>query len=230
MDRLIADCRILHLSSFTGAAERELQISLLSKARADTIVSVSPGTLYSSLGADRLGRLLTRCNLLFVYEQQLSLLLSRSSASTSGEPESLKADMQRLYAWRHQRGSTEPMVLVVKRPSDLAHGRLQDYMAVGYGIDRLEEIGGPDTTPGRYDVLDSTGAGDALAAGYLLALLQRRPPKECANLALVMALCASSQLGARPGLPRENELAERWRRHLSEMPVPEWLERTGVAG
>jgi hypothetical protein len=103
--------------------------------------------------------------------------------------------MRRLYEWRLQRGCAEPLVLVIKRPSDLVRGRLQSYMAIGYGVGRLEEVGGPDAGTGGRDVIDSTGAGDALAAGYLLGIINRRPPNECSNLAFVMALSASSQFG-----------------------------------
>lgn len=224
LSQILHGCRVLHLSSFTGAAEREMQCDLLAKKSEDTVVSFSPGTLYSSLGADRLGQLLTKCNILFLYEQQLELLLSRSSASTIATPDNLTNNMQRLYDWRRQRGLTEPLVLVIKKPSDLARGRLQSYIAVGYGVDRLEEVGGPDAGADPHDVLDSTGAGDALAAGYLLGLLNLRPPNECTNLAFVMALSASSQLGARAGLPLKEGLAEGWRRYLVELPVPHWLE------
>jgi sugar/nucleoside kinase (ribokinase family) len=224
LSRLLHDCKILHLSSFTSAAEREMQADLLARAAEDTIVSFSPGSLYSELGADRLGHLLARCNVLFLYEQHLELLLNRSSASTGATPGDLTSNMQRLYDWRRQRGSAEPLVLVVKRPSDLVRGRLQSYMAVGYGVQRLEEVGGPDAGDGRHDVLDSTGAGDALAAGFLLGLLNRRPPNECSNMAFVMALSASSQLGARVGLPVRERLAEQWRRYLFELSVPHWLE------
>lgn len=224
--RILKECRILHLSSFTGAAEREMQLEFLSKITDHTIVSFTPGSLYSEMGADRLGPLLVRSNIIFVYEQHLELILSRSSAAATTGPDHLTGNMQRLYDWRRQRGSAEPLVLVVKRPADLVRGRLQSYMAVGYGVDRLEEVGGPDAGDGRHDVFDSTGAGDSLAAGFLLGLLNQRPPNECTNLAFVMAMSASSQLGARAGLPDKEMLAKQWRQHLLQLPVPHWLEQT----
>jgi hypothetical protein len=97
-------------------------------------------------------------------------------------------------------------------------------MAVGYGVDGLEEVGGPDARDSRHDVFDSTGAGDALAGGFLFGLLNRRSPNECSNLAFVMALSASSQLGARVGLPAKEALAVEWRKYLSGLSAPSWLE------
>ena len=224
LSELLRRCRILHLSSFTGAAEREMQLELLSKIAEDTIVSFTPGSLYSEMGADRLGQLLIRSNIIFLYEQHLELLLRRSSASATAGSDHLTGNMQSLYDWRRQRGSREPLILVVKRPADLARGRLQSYMAVGYGVERLEEVGGPDTGDSRHDIFDSTGAGDALAAGFLLGLLNWRPPNECANLAFVMALSASSKLGARGGLPVKEHLADQWHQYLLQLPLPHWLE------
>jgi hypothetical protein len=119
-----------------------MQCDLLAKTAEDTVISFSPGTLYSSLGADRLGQLLTKCNILFLYEQQLELLLSRSSATMTASSDNLTGNMQRLYEWRLRRGCTKPLVLVIKRPSELVRGRLQSYMAIGYGVDKLEEVGG----------------------------------------------------------------------------------------
>jgi sugar/nucleoside kinase (ribokinase family) len=87
----------------------------------------------------------------------------------------------------------------------------------------LEDFAGPDAGARRYDILDSTGAGDALAAGFLLGLLKHSTPHECANLAFVMALSASSGLGARAALPRRRSLVERWRLHLPDVTAPAWL-------
>lgn len=225
LSRLLHDCRVLHLSSFTGAAERRMQCDLLSSIDEDTIVSFSPGSLYSELGADRISELLIRCNVLFMYEHQLEITLKKSSASTRTESSSLTENMHRLYDWRNERGSREPLIMVIKRPADLARGRLKNYMAVGYGTDRMEEIGGPDARDRRHDVFDSTGAGDALAAGFLLGLLKQRPPSECSNLAFVMALAASSTMGARTSLPVKSTLADEWRKYLFGLPIPSWIQQ-----
>lgn len=220
---LVRQTRILHLSSFTGAAERELQETLVSSIDPDTILSFNPGALYARLGADRLSPILTRTNVLFLYEQQLDELLSKSSAGVDDRATTVSHKMARLYDWRNRRGSNEPMAVAVKRPVDLVRGRAQDYLAVGYGRASLEDFAGPDARARRHDILDSAGAGDALAAGFLLGLLKHSTPDECANLAFVMALSASSGLGARVALPRKRNLAERWRLHLPDVTAPAWL-------
>jgi len=55
-------------------------------------------------------------------------------------------------------------------------------------------------------VKDSTGAGDAFAAGFLYGLLRGGDTEECARLGEVMAVLSLRGLGARSSLPSETEL------------------------
>lgn len=219
---VIVDSRILHLSSFTGVAERDMQESLVRDIDRDTVLTFSPGTLYSRLGADRISNLLTRCNVLFVYEQQLDLLLANSSAGAGADigSDDVTRKMDLLFQWRAQRGSREPLVIVAKRPVELVGGRSREYLSLGFGTQRLEDVGGPDAGSRRQDVLDSTGAGDALAAGFLFGLLSGGTSRECGNLAFVMALSVSAGLGARATQPTRAEIARRWREYLPAAPLP----------
>lgn len=144
-----------------------------------------------------------------------------TTALSAGEDVAHKMD--RLFEWRAGRGSREPLVIVVKRPVDLVGGRSCEYLSLGYGRVRLEDFGGPDTGSRRQDVLDSTGAGDSLAAGFLFGLLSGCTPRECGNLAFVMALSASAGLGARANQPWRADLPARWRAHLPAVPLPPQL-------
>ena len=57
---------------------------------------------------------------------------------------------------------------------------------------------------GNVDVVDTTGAGDLFAAGFLLGLARRRPLADCGRLGALAAAEVISHLGARP----ERNLAE----------------------
>ncbi|RJQ69524.1 hypothetical protein D5S17_30515 [Pseudonocardiaceae bacterium YIM PH 21723] len=217
-----ARARVLHLTSFAGAAERRLQRRMLDAVSPGSVVSFTPGELYAALGADQLGPMLTRTNVLFLQEPHLDLLLARSSAGRHGRGE-VAAKMAALYEWRHQRASAEPLIMVVTQPPNLLSGRLAEYLTIGYGRSTLEECSGADIGTRRHELTDGTGAGDALAAGFLFGLLSRCSPADCGNLALLLALCACTELGARAGLINRAQLAAQWTTRLGIPRLPPQL-------
>ncbi|HEX6101948.1 MAG TPA: adenosine kinase [Alphaproteobacteria bacterium] len=58
-------------------------------------------------------------------------------------------------------------------------------------------------------VVDTTGAGDLYAAGFLFGLTQGRPPAECARIGAIAAAEVISHVGARPERPLKALVAER---------------------
>ncbi len=66
-----------------------------------------------------------------------------------------------------------------------------------------------DTVPAfSVDVVDTTGAGDAFAAGVALGILEHRPPSEIGLIANAMGGLSIRELGARSSLPTRTELDE----------------------
>ena len=59
--------------------------------------------------------------------------------------------------------------------------------------------------------LDTTGAGDAFATGFLYGLLKGKGLRECGLLGDIVARLALTKFGTRQGLPRFKELAQRYR-------------------
>lgn len=55
-------------------------------------------------------------------------------------------------------------------------------------------------------VVDTTGAGDAYAAGFLYGIINKFPIKKCAEIASALASFSVQKLGARAGLPNRKEL------------------------
>jgi ribokinase len=202
----IGTARILHLSSFTGAAERRLQEYLVSTAPFDGVVSLNPGALYAKLGVDRLAGLLKRVNVLHVYEHQLDRLLEFSSIGRTTGAAPLQGKLERLFQWRTRRGHDEPLVVVIK----VATGMPMEQAAIACGKTEVEQVIPTQARALRSDVpspIDATGAGDAMAAGVLYGLLTGRSLSQCADLAFAMGASATSGLGARSGLPTEQGLA-----------------------
>ena len=58
--------------------------------------------------------------------------------------------------------------------------------------------------------VDTTGAGDAFAAGFLYGLLNGKGLEECGRLGDTVAQFSITKVGARDGLPTLNELTKRY--------------------
>ena len=59
--------------------------------------------------------------------------------------------------------------------------------------------------------IDTTGAGDAFATGFLYGLLQEKGIKDCGRLGDIAARLSTAKMGARQGLPALDELSQRYR-------------------
>jgi ribokinase len=208
----VHSARIVHFSSFTHSPERALQEKLLRQISEQAILSLTPGALYCKLGLDRLSPLLMRANVVFLYEQQLDMLLSggREDGPAKG---TLEEKVGRLYEWKRLHRSDEPLVVVIKNASSSDSATTSPQQLRGLVGRTAIETNQPTQAPavgapvrGR----DSTGAGDASAAGLLWAILQTQPFNYAMDLAYVFARSASSELGGRAGLPTPGQLRHRW--------------------
>jgi ribokinase len=89
--------------------------------------------------------------------------------------------------------------------------RLRKATAVGYIRDAEHEY---IIEPVSRDIgaeVDTTGAGDAFAAGFLYGLLKGKGLEECGRLGNIVAQFCITKIGAREGLPTLNQLAQRYR-------------------
>jgi ribokinase len=58
--------------------------------------------------------------------------------------------------------------------------------------------------------VDTTGAGDAFAAGFLYGLLKNKGLEACGRLGNIMAQFSIRKVGARAGLPTRAQLSRRY--------------------
>lgn len=59
----------------------------------------------------------------------------------------------------------------------------------------------------KVNVVDTTGAGDAYAAGFLYGFVNNFPIKRCAEIGSALASFSVQKIGARAGLPNRKELS-----------------------
>jgi ribokinase len=223
--------RLVHFTSFTGHAERVLQEQILAELPDDVIVSFDPGALYAPLGLDRLAPFILRADVLHVYERQLREMIANSSAEPAAHQRDhpFRADLEGLFQWRAARGDNRPLMVLLKRhrnPSVRSESRAQglDFVTLAVGRTSVEDL---VSTQARGSLLggvqDSTGAGDAMAAGVQFGLLNGASAAECADLAFLLAMEVTSEVGTRSGLPRRSALAAAWARYFPGAAIPPWI-------
>ncbi len=183
--------RVLHLSSFANEKQLNLQLKLVSELNPSVKLSFAPGTLYSALGLRDLAPLLRRTWILFVNQLELEQLTGE------GPPEGGRLCLEQ---------GCRMVAATMGKGEVLEGGRL----AASYIFTGEQEYLIEGQQPG--EVKDTTGAGDAFAAGFLYGWLRGKGPQQCGYLGDLMASFCIARIGARAGLPKLAELASKYER------------------
>ncbi len=203
--------RLVHLSSFVNSRQLALQEWVVRRLPAWVKISFAPGRLYAERGVAALRPILERTTVLFVNGDEARLLTRRT------DPRSAARELIRL-------GCLTVVITLgaggeIPRAGDRTaraerrapRGRQGQLRAAGFVTDgRREEVIRPMASDRR--AVDSVGAGDAFAAGFLYGVLKDRPLRECTRLGQVVARCSLQAPGARVGLPDLAQLHRTYRR------------------
>lgn len=214
------EAKIVHFTSFTGSEELALQTEILNHLSDETVVSFNPGALYVERPRVELQPFIDRMNVMTIYEAQLAVLVStlaKTTVSLTDSPtEDARTDLERLFSIRDG-SADQPLVVLVKRyrpldSTDMPTGRM--YAVAVAGRTSIDEQVYPQTDrrppATQWRMIDSTGAGDAMAAGLHVGLLYGADLQDCINIAFVMAMEVSNAPGARAGQPDVQRLKEAW--------------------
>jgi ribokinase len=214
-ERLVAKAlaaRILHLSSFVGNDEFRLQQRLVQQVSSKCLISLTPGALYARQGLDRLKSILRHVDVMFLYREQLQQLIENSSMGTIRKGTKSNDLLEVFFGWRARNHFDNPMIVVVKDPLESLSGQIRErFLSVGVGAESLEDAFSPQpmTKGVHIEAIDTTGAGDAAAAGFLCGLLRSAPLESCLDFAFLLATFASTELGARTALLGAKRLVQR---------------------
>ena len=195
-----ASSKILHMSSFAGSNEFKLQEALLNKVGPTSVVSLNPGALYAKRGLDRLESMIKHVDVAFLYRHQLQQLLGNSSAKTVPKDANSRDLLESYFSWKNKRNLDAPQTLIIKDPLKNINGSIdQRFLTVGVGNKNLERYFGPKELPNgvKWHALDTTGSGDAAAAGFLHGMLNGAPLDACIDAAFLMASFAAAYVGGR---------------------------------
>jgi len=182
---------ILHISSFVGDEQFNLTLKLVDALLPEVKLSFAPGTLYAARGLEALTPLIARSDIIFINRDEI----------------------QRLTGCGYKEGAAVcrrlgcRMVVVT-----MGSGEAEDVPANTTGYIAAESGDCLMTVPvqDKAEVVDTTGAGDAFAAGFLYGLLKGRSAEICGRLGDITARCKITAIGARTGLPTAEQLAQQY--------------------
>lgn len=183
--------RIVHFSSFARDEQFRLQIKAAQTLADHVKLSLAPGMLYASKGLKILAPLLERSSIVFLNREEVRLLTGKD----------FKKGAEALL-------STGCHTVVVTLGKGIAHSggkRLNGYIRTR----ETEHFVTAEALEAKD--IESTGAGDAFACGFLFGILREKPLDQCGVLGDIVARSVLSAPGGRKGFPTLKQLS---RAHL----------------
>jgi len=192
----INQARMLHLASFADDRQFKVVLELVDKLDSSVKLSFASGALYAVKGLKNLAPILRRTYLLFINQSEIRQLTGKDVID--GAESCLRQGCQ---------------IVVVTLGKG---GRLRKATAVGYIKDTEHEYIIEPVSRDTGVEVDTTGAGDAFAAGFLYGVIRGEGLKDCGLLGEITACFSTTKLGARQGSPTLNQLAQRYRELYSQ--------------
>jgi ribokinase len=194
----INQAEILHISSFADDKQFRVLLELMSKLNPSVKVSFSPGALFAAKGLRALAPILSKTYVLFINQGELKQLSGKDI--TNGTEICLKAGC-RIVAVTLGEG------MKIKNVSAISYIREanNEHIIESRMSPEVQEL--MDRLTGR-TIVDTTGAGDAFATGFLYGLINKKPLDKCGRLGDVVARFSIQKIGAREGLPSLAELSQ----------------------
>jgi len=203
MDDLDLTCinqaNMLHLSSF--ADDKQFQVLLELMGRLSTRISFAPGSIYARKGLKALAPILHKTHVLFINHYEIQQLTGEDI--TTGAESCLKQ-------------GCNIVVVTLGKGMRLKSGKEIDN-AICYIRDAEKEYMVKGDQRHKISEVETTGAGDAFATGFLYGLLKGKELEECGYLGDIAAKLSISKVGARQGLPTLTELTQSYQGlHIEE--------------
>jgi ribokinase len=172
----VTDTQFLHLSSFVGEKSFRAQKKLMSFLPDAVKVSFDPGSLYAQKGLSAIEPIIQNSFVMMPNSVELELITGESNI-----PKGAQA--------------------LIDMGVEIVAVKLGDkgcYVTNGTEKATIQ--------PFKVAAVDTTGAGDAFNAGFLYGLLRDKPLFECGRLGNYVAAQSVTKMGARAGLPYEEDL------------------------
>ena len=188
----IKQAKILHLSSFAGEKQLEVQKQLMNRIPPSVKVSFAPGSIYAARGLADLSPIIKRAYVLILNRKEIEELTGEEFQKGAQSCLGLGCQIVTVTLGEGMKGKGTIAACYLAN-SD------REYMLEARRTKRLSG--------------DTIGAGDAFATGFLFGLLQGKSIEECGYLGQLVAQFSVARSGARAGLPSLRQLRQRYAQH-----------------
>ncbi|MDD4876181.1 MAG: carbohydrate kinase family protein [Dehalococcoidales bacterium] len=196
----INQAKWLHLSSFADDTQFEVLLELMNRLDSSVNLSFSPGVLHSNKKVAVLKPILSRTTILFVNQHEIQHLTQKDIVAG---------------AELCLRQGCHMVVVTLGKGMILKLGQ-RTVNAVCYIRGADGEYVVEPISPDVISEIDSTGAGDAFAAGFLYGTLNGKQPYDCGCIGDLVARLSLTKLGAREGLPNFTKLAQYYHKYYNK--------------
>ncbi len=183
--------RIVHMSSFADDRQLKLQIASAKKLKNSVKLSLAPGMIYVTKGLKALDHLLRKALVVFMNREEIERLTG-----------------QDLQTGARQLVQIGCRIVVVTLGKGIYMGKSGTITAYILDNKKGHEVISKHVT--RKSGIETTGAGDAFAAGFLFGLLKDKAIEECGQLGNIVAGFTIEKVGARTGLPTLSQLSKEY--------------------
>jgi len=183
---------VLHISSFVDDTQFEVLLELVNKLDSSVKISFSPGELYATKGLKALTPILTRTYVLFINESEMRQLTGEDFNSGAKHCLDLGCHI---------------VVITLGKGESYKAIMASSYVRTADGECVIEP-----SDKRTISALDTIGAGDAFATGFLYGWINGKGLEDCGHLGDIVARFSIAKIGARQGLPTLDELAQRYQK------------------
>lgn len=167
--------KIVHMSSFVGDGQFDIQNDLVESLAGKVMVSLCPGALYVNRGLENIRSILESSDIVFLNKVELESLMGKD----------------------YQSGARDLLEM----------GCGQVAVTLGNQGSFVADADGVCMVPAEpKKAVDTTGAGDSYAAGFLYGVLLGKNKEECGRIGNIVASKCIESIGARTSLPTAEEL------------------------
>lgn len=190
--------KVLHIASFADDRQFEISRDLIKRLDSSVKVSFAPGMLYAAKGMNALAPILRRTYVLFINRDEIRQLTGKSVKA--GAESCLKLGCQIVVV---------TLGKGIKLRAGKQTGR-KTITAIAYIRDAENEYIIEPTSENTKPALNTTGVGDAFAAGFLYGLIKGADHILYGLLGDITARLVTTKMGARTGLPTIKELSQHY--------------------